>query len=95
MFNDKKILKCSHGENSLRAPFLIYAGLKSLQEKRHSCQNNIEKSYIEKKIKHTPTGYLLFTNCSFDKTKNKLDYYKGENCIERFCKDLRAHVARI
>ena len=50
---------------------------------------------LRKKIKHTPTGYLLFTNCSFDKTKNKLDYYKGENCIERFCKDLRAHVARI
>ena len=39
----------------------------------HSCQNNLEKSCTEKKKKHTPSGYSLFTNCSFDATKNKLN----------------------
>ena len=71
MFNDKKILKCSHGENSLRAPFLIYAGLKSLQEKMHSCQNNIEKSYIEKKklsIHQLVTYYLQIVHLTKQKT---------------------------
>ena len=33
----------------------------------------------------------LFSNCSFGLTKNKLHCYKGENCAERFCKDLREH----
>ena len=64
-------------------------------EKMHSCQNNPEKSCTEKKIKHTPSGYSLFTNCSFDETKNKLDSYRGEYCMERFCKDLRDHAMKI
>ena len=37
----------------------------------------------------------MFTSCSFDATKNKLDYYKGEDCMERFCKDVREHAMKI
>ena len=46
---DNKILKYSHGEKSLKAQFMIYADLECLLEKNHSCQNNPEKSYTEKK----------------------------------------------
>ena len=42
-----------------------------------------------------PSGYSLFTNCSFGPTKSRLGCYKGEDCIEKFCKDLRQHVTRI
>ena len=48
----------------------------------HSCQNNLEKSYTEKKTKHKPSGYSLFTNCSFDAANNKLDCYRGKDCLE-------------
>ena len=61
----------------------------------YSCQNNPKKSYTEKKIKHTPSGYSLFTNCLFNETKNKLDCYKGEDCMERFCKDIKDHAMKI
>ena len=44
---------------------------------------------------HTPSGYSLFTNCSFDATKNKLDCYRGKDCMERFCKDLKDDAKRI
>ena len=44
---------------------------------------------------HTPSGYSLSTNCLFDETKNKRDCYKGEDCMESFCKDLREHATRI
>ena len=47
---DNKILKYNHGEKSLKAPFMIYADLECLLEKMHSCQNNPEKSYTEKKL---------------------------------------------
>ena len=70
---DNKILKYNHGEKSLKAPFMIFTDLECLLEKMHSCQNNLEKSYTEKKTKHTPSGYSLFTNCSFDEKNNKLD----------------------
>ena len=46
---DNKILKYNYGERSLKAPFIIYADLECLLEKMHSCQNNPEKSYTEKK----------------------------------------------
>ena len=92
---ENKILKYNHGEKSLKALFMIYADLECLLEKMRSCQNNPEKSYTEKKTKHTPSGYLMFTHCSFDPTKNKLDFYKGEDCMEKFCKDLREHATKI
>ena len=61
----------------------------------HSCQNNLEISFTEKKTKHTPSVYWLFTNCSFDAAKNKLDCYRGKDCMEKFCKDLREQAMRI
>ena len=65
---------------------MIYTDLQCLLEKMHSSQNNLEKSYTEKKAKHTTSGYSLFTNCSFHGTKNKLVCYLGKDCMERFCK---------
>ena len=92
---DNKILKYNHGEKSLKAPAIIYADLDCLLEKMHSCENNLEKSYAEKKTKHTPSGYSLFTNCSFDATKSKLDCYRAKDCMERFCKDSRQNAIKI
>ena len=48
-----------------------------------------------KKTKHTPSGYSLFTYCSFDATTNKLDCYKGKDYMEKFYKDLRDHAMKI
>ena len=53
--------------------------------------NNRKKSSTIKINKHTFFGYSLFTDCSFDGTKNKLDKY----CIERFCKDLKEDATKI
>ena len=89
------MLKYKHVEKPLKTPFMIYADLDCLLEKINSCQNNPEKYYTEKKTKHTTSGYSLFTNCSFDSAENKLDCYKGEACMERFCKDLREHEMKI
>ena len=37
---DNKILKYSHGEKSLKAPFMIYAHLECLLEKMNTCHNH-------------------------------------------------------
>ena len=92
---ENKILKYNYGEKSLKFPAIIYADLECLLEKMHSCQNNLEKSYAEEKTKHTPSGYSLFTNCSFDSAENRLHCYRGKDCMERFCKDLRKHAMKI
>ena len=69
--------------------------MECLLEKISTCHSNLEESSTKEINKHTPSGYSLFTHCSFDKTKNKLDCYRGEDCMKKFCKDLREHVTKI
>ena len=73
-------------------PFIIYADLDSLLEKMSTCHNNPEKSSATKIYKHRRSGYSLFTHCSFDLTKNKLECYRGKyyiiislSCHEQVC----------
>ena len=61
----------------------------------NTCHNNAEKSSTTKTNKHTSSGYSLFTHCSCDTTKNKLDYYRGKNCMKSICLDLREHSTKI
>ena len=91
----EKILKYNPGEKSLKAPFALYLDLKCLLKKQQSLQNNPEKSYTVKKAKHEPSGGVMFTTCSSDKTENKLDYYRGRDCIENLCKKLKEHEMKI
>ena len=63
--------------------------------KMSTCQNNPNKSSTTKINKHTPSGYSLLTHCSFDESKNKLNYYRGDDCMKKFCKDLREHATKI
>ena len=92
-YND--IIKYNQGEKSIKLPFIIYADLECLLEKMSTCQNNPNESSTTEINKHTPSGYSLYTHCSFDKSKNKLDYYRGKNCMKKFCKDLRTHATKI
>ena len=78
----------------MRVPFILYADLECLFERMHS-YHNLEKSYTEKKTKHTTSGHSLLTDCSFDATKNKLDCYRGKGCRESFCKNLREHAIKM
>ena len=60
-----------------------------------TCHKNSEKSSSTKLNKHTPSGYSLFTQYSFYLTKNRLDCYRGRDCMESFCEDLKEHATKI
>ena len=93
---DNNIIKYNHGEKSMKVPFIIYADLECLLEKISTCINNPKESSTTKINKHTPSGYSIFTSCSFHESKNKLNYYRGKDCMKKFCKDLKEeHATRI
>ena len=92
---NNNIIKYNHGQKSMKLPFVICADLECLLEKMSTCINNPNESSTTKINKHTPSGYSIFTSCSFDKSKNKLNYYRGKDCIKKFCKDLKEHATRI
>ena len=66
------IIKYNHGEKSMKVPFIIYADLECLLKKMSTCINNPNESSTTKINKHTPSGFFIFTSCSFDESKNKL-----------------------
>ena len=92
---DNNIIKYNQGKKSIKLPFIVYADLECLLRKMSTCCNNPEESSTSKINKHISSGYSILNHCSFDKSKNKLNYDRGEDCMKRFCKDLREHATKI
>ena len=84
-----KFLKYNHGEKSLKTLFVIYVDLECLLLKQQSCQNNPNKSYTEQKAIHEPCGYSLDLVFSFDSKEDKHSFYRGKDCIKKFCSELK------
>ena len=37
----------------------------------------------------------MLKECSFNEKENKLDYYRGKDCIEKLCKKIKERVMEI
>ena len=48
-------------------------------KKIDTCHNNPDLLSTTKINQHIPSGYSIYTSCSFDKSNNKLNYYRGED----------------
>ena len=44
------------------------------------------KILLRKKARYDPSGWSMFIRSSFDKKENKLDYFRGKDCIRKLCK---------
>ena len=88
--NENTILEYKHSQKSKRAPFVIYSDLECLLQKTNDENNDQNKSTI-KINNHIPCGYSMYTQCSFDNTKNKSDHYRGEDCMKKFADSLKDH----
>ena len=69
---ENNILKYNLREKSLKIPYSIYGDFESILEEISTCGNDPKKSSTTKISKHTPSGFSLFTYCSFHKTKISL-----------------------
>ena len=67
----KKILKYNLGEKSLKAPFAICLDLECLL-KKNNLAKTIPKNHIQRKKLHDPSGWAMFTRCSFNEKKINL-----------------------
>ena len=87
------IIKYNHGEKSMKVPFVIYADLECLLKKMSTCINNPNESSTTKinKIYHQVILYLLVVRL----TNLKINYYRGKDCMKKFCEDLREHAIKI
>ena len=86
---DEKILKQNHGKMSLKVQFTIHLDLQCLIKKEQSWQINLENSYTERKAEHEPSGWAMFTKCSFDEIENRFDYSRERDCIKKLYEKVR------
>ena len=71
---DNNLIKYNQGNKSIKLPFIIYADLECLLKKINASQNNPDLLSTTKINQHIPSGYSIYTSCSFDKSNNKLSY---------------------
>lgn len=72
--------------------FAIDIALEQKMEKKGENHGEKYKKFFTYLVnKQNTCGYSLFTNCSFGTNKTKHDYYKGEDCMKNFFKDLNKH----
>ena len=68
-----KILKYNPGKKSFKKQFTIYLDLECTL-KNYNLFKTTQKNLIqEKKARHEPSGWSMFTRCSFDKRENKIN----------------------
>lgn len=92
---ENSIFKNNQNKKSLKILFIIYADTKSLLEKIHACDENPEKSFTEKIRKHKTCCYSLLTHYPCDSSRSEHDFYRSDDCIKKFCVDLRNHATKM
>ena len=78
LFEDTKILEFNQYQVSNKAPFAIYAELKSLINETDGCKNNPEGSFTTKVDRHIPSRFLMSTTSSI-KSRSRLPEKVFEN----------------
>ena len=76
------------GEKSLKVTFIIFADLECLLKNARSCQNRLDLVSKILTQKKTLSTNLQDTH-GVQYAKNRPYFYRGKDCIEKFCKDLK------
>ena len=89
---DNNISKYNSAEKYIRVTFILYVYMECLLENISTCHNDPNKSLTIKINENTSSDYLLLTYCSFDNSKTKLSYYRGQDCMKMLCKEYAKRV---
>ena len=86
------ILALNQYMKSDKMPCIIYADIESLIIKKDGCLNNPEISSTIKLGEHIPCGCSMPTIWAFGNIENKHTFYRGKDCIKKFCTSIRENA---
>ena len=86
--NNKKIKQHKYGSKALRMNDIIYVDLECLLVNYDTCSNDPNKSHTRNIAQHIPSGYSITALRNHNKS-TVVTYYRGEDCIQKLCKELR------
>ena len=83
---NSNLLGYEQGNQSFKAPHIIYLNLECLSVPNISCSNNPDKSYTNTVSTHVPSGYAIKVNNEYKGDFNT--HYRGKDCGEKLIYDL-------
>ena len=87
-----EILEFNEYQKYDKVLFIIYEDFECIIEELDGCKNNSENSSTAKESKDIHSGFPMSRISSFRSIENKLDVYRGKDCMEYFYEFLREHV---
>ena len=67
-----------------------------IKKKYNPVEATLKNLIQKKKARHKPSGWSMFIISLFDeKKKKKIDYYRGQDCIEELCNKLKESAMEI
>ena len=90
-----KILKYSHGEKLLRVPVAYYSDIKCLINQIDTWHNNPKQTSPTRVSKHDLCGFSTVVKSPLTNIREKNTCYKGEDCVGKYCKELKEWVMKI
>ena len=64
-------------------------------KKIHGFVNNPENPSTTKIGEHIPCGYSITIIWALENIGNKHNFYRGEDCMKKFCISLRGHATNV
>ena len=89
------VKKYSNGQKSLVVPAAYYSDIECLIKQIDTCHNNPEQTPTTRVSKHEPCGFSIVAKSSITDIREKNTCYRGEDCMEKYCKKLREWVMKI
>ena len=83
------------GRNQFRVPFIMYADFELILMPIQGAASNPNTQYTMKSNKHIPSGWCVYSKFAYGNVKDPLRLYRGEDCIEKFCKHVKNEAYRL
>ncbi|XP_050528208.1 uncharacterized protein LOC126898309 [Daktulosphaira vitifoliae] len=91
----KNIMKFQNYNKQFPVEFVIYADFESILKPIATCDPNPAQSFSNKISIHEPHSFSYFIKCSYDENLDRMELYRGENCVKVFIEKLREDINRI
>ena len=95
MPNSKPIVQYSDGQYQFKVPFMMYSDFESIPEPIQGASNNPNISSTRGVNIYTPSGWCVYSKCSYGDVTNPLTQYRGSDCVEKFCEHIISEAKRL
>ena len=92
---DKSIVKYTDGQYQFKVPFVIYADFESILVPVSSAAGDPDKSSTRSINVYEPSGWCMNSTFSYANKLNKLQQYRGKDCVSKFCETIMLEAKRL